>query len=211
KWSEVVDDVTRLAAHVRVQCEVPLCALDEMTGVRESQLKLAHLVPPGQAAGVVPVQMRGDHCVDFAGPDPQTLEVMEDVLRLAQRHLPRPLFAQLAANAGLANDHAAVDAGDEADACAVDHVVRVGWLLLLPKCFRHDAEHQAPVGFPVVGHQQVKLEVAQLHGAYMLPEMAASAIRTSGLTKDYGAGRGLFDLGLQVAPQEVFGYLGPNG
>jgi len=31
------------------------------------------------------------------------------------------------------------------------------------------------------------------------------------LTKDYGAGRGLFDLGLQVAPQEVFGYLGPNG
>ena|SRR5438105_842673 len=45
----------------------------------------------------------------------------------------------------------------------------------------------------------------------MLPEMAASAIRTSGLTKDYGAGRGLFDLGLQVAPQEVFGYLGPNG
>ncbi|HYL08998.1 MAG TPA: ABC transporter ATP-binding protein, partial [Candidatus Udaeobacter sp.] len=41
--------------------------------------------------------------------------------------------------------------------------------------------------------------------------MAAPAIRTSGLTKDYGAGRGLFDLALQVAPQEVFGYLGPNG
>jgi ABC-2 type transport system ATP-binding protein len=41
--------------------------------------------------------------------------------------------------------------------------------------------------------------------------VSAPAIRTSRLTKDYGAGRGLFDLELQVAPQEVFGYLGPNG
>src|SRR5438045_9609819 len=45
----------------------------------------------------------------------------------------------------------------------------------------------------------------------MLVEMALAAIRTSTLTKDYGAGRGLFDLDLQVAAQEVFGYLGPNG
>jgi ABC-2 type transport system ATP-binding protein len=41
--------------------------------------------------------------------------------------------------------------------------------------------------------------------------MAAPAIRTSRLTKDYGAGRGLFDLDLKIAAQEVFGYLGPNG
>src|SRR6202165_2486042 len=45
----------------------------------------------------------------------------------------------------------------------------------------------------------------------MLREMAASAIRTSKLSKDYGLGRGLFELDLEVAPQEVFGYLGPNG
>ena len=45
----------------------------------------------------------------------------------------------------------------------------------------------------------------------MLLEMAVAAIRTIALTKDYRAGRGLFDLDLQVAPQEVFGYLGPNG
>src|SRR5712691_8454422 len=45
----------------------------------------------------------------------------------------------------------------------------------------------------------------------MLAEMAASAIRTSRLTKDYGLGRGLFELDLQVSAQEVFGYLGPNG
>src|SRR5258708_39997790 len=57
----------------------------------------------------------------------------------------------------------------------------------------------------------MKFEVAQLHGAYMLREMAVSAIRTSKLSKDYGAGRGLFDLDLDVIPQEVFGYLGPNG
>ena len=57
----------------------------------------------------------------------------------------------------------------------------------------------------------MKFEVAQLHGAYMLREMAVSAIRTSKLSKDYGLGRGLFDLDLEVIPQEVFGYLGPNG
>ncbi|GAC1510356.1 MAG: ABC transporter ATP-binding protein [Candidatus Dormibacteraceae bacterium] len=45
----------------------------------------------------------------------------------------------------------------------------------------------------------------------MLREMAVAAIRTSKLSKDYGLGRGLFDLDLEVAPQEVFGYLGPNG
>jgi ABC-2 type transport system ATP-binding protein len=37
------------------------------------------------------------------------------------------------------------------------------------------------------------------------------AIQTEGLTKDYGGGRGLFDLDLEVAGGEVFGYLGPNG
>src|SRR5216683_70555 len=45
----------------------------------------------------------------------------------------------------------------------------------------------------------------------MLREMAVAAIRTSKLSKDYGLGRGLFELDLEVAPQEVFGYLGPNG
>jgi ABC-2 type transport system ATP-binding protein len=37
------------------------------------------------------------------------------------------------------------------------------------------------------------------------------AIKTQGLTKDYGGGRGLFDLDLEVTEGEVFGYLGPNG
>jgi ABC-2 type transport system ATP-binding protein len=45
----------------------------------------------------------------------------------------------------------------------------------------------------------------------MLRAMAVAAIRTSKLSKDYGLGRGLFELDLEVTPQEVFGYLGPNG
>src|SRR6202171_2061201 len=45
----------------------------------------------------------------------------------------------------------------------------------------------------------------------MLREMAVAAIQTSKLSKDYGLGRVLFELNLEVAPQEVFGYLGPNG
>jgi ABC-2 type transport system ATP-binding protein len=38
-----------------------------------------------------------------------------------------------------------------------------------------------------------------------------AAIDTSGLSKDYGTSRGLFDLSLQVEEGEVLGYLGPNG
>jgi ABC-2 type transport system ATP-binding protein len=38
-----------------------------------------------------------------------------------------------------------------------------------------------------------------------------AAISTHGLTKDYGRGRGVFDLDLEVAEGEIFGYLGPNG
>jgi ABC-2 type transport system ATP-binding protein len=45
----------------------------------------------------------------------------------------------------------------------------------------------------------------------MLREVAVAAIRTSKLSKDYGLGRGLFELDLDVAKQEVFGCLGPNG
>jgi beta-exotoxin I transport system ATP-binding protein len=41
--------------------------------------------------------------------------------------------------------------------------------------------------------------------------MTEPAIVTSGLSKDYGSGRGLFDLDLEVARGEVFGFLGPNG
>src|SRR5213594_1533555 len=37
------------------------------------------------------------------------------------------------------------------------------------------------------------------------------AIETKGLTKDYGNGRGIFDLDLGIAEGEVFGFLGPNG
>jgi ABC-2 type transport system ATP-binding protein len=36
-------------------------------------------------------------------------------------------------------------------------------------------------------------------------------ILASGLSKDFGSGRGLFDLDLEVARGEVFGFLGPNG
>lgn len=41
--------------------------------------------------------------------------------------------------------------------------------------------------------------------------MTEPAILTAGLTKDYGDGRGIFDLDLTVEPGEVLGYLGPNG
>ena len=38
-----------------------------------------------------------------------------------------------------------------------------------------------------------------------------SAMVMHGLTKDYGSGHELFDLDLEVAEGEVFGFLGPNG
>jgi ABC-2 type transport system ATP-binding protein len=38
-----------------------------------------------------------------------------------------------------------------------------------------------------------------------------NAIETSSLTKDFGSGRGIFDLDLAVSEGEVLGFLGPNG
>jgi ABC-2 type transport system ATP-binding protein len=40
---------------------------------------------------------------------------------------------------------------------------------------------------------------------------AGRAIATLGLSKNFGAGRGLFDLDLEVERGEIFGFLGPNG
>ena len=45
----------------------------------------------------------------------------------------------------------------------------------------------------------------------MLLQVAAPAIRTSGLTKDYGSGHGIFDLDLQVSAGVTFGLLGHEG
>jgi ABC-2 type transport system ATP-binding protein len=42
-------------------------------------------------------------------------------------------------------------------------------------------------------------------------QQAQPAIETKGLSKDYGSGRGLFDLDLVIEEGEVFGFLGPNG
>src|ERR1700736_3483334 len=42
-------------------------------------------------------------------------------------------------------------------------------------------------------------------------ERMTAALSTRGLSKDYGRGRGLFDLDLEVEEGEVLGYLGPNG
>lgn len=39
----------------------------------------------------------------------------------------------------------------------------------------------------------------------------AAVIAARGLSKDYGSGRGVFDLDLEVEQGEVFGFLGPNG
>jgi ABC-2 type transport system ATP-binding protein len=41
--------------------------------------------------------------------------------------------------------------------------------------------------------------------------VTVAAIRTSSLTKDYGGGRGLFELDLQVSVREAFGLLGLEG
>ncbi|MBM4434215.1 MAG: ABC transporter ATP-binding protein [Chloroflexi bacterium] len=45
----------------------------------------------------------------------------------------------------------------------------------------------------------------------MVRSARVPAIRASGLTKDYGLGRGVLDLDLTVEEGEVFGFLGPNG
>lgn len=38
-----------------------------------------------------------------------------------------------------------------------------------------------------------------------------SVIEIRNLTRDYGGGKGIFDVSFQVEKGEVFGFLGPNG
>ena len=58
--------------------------------------------------------------------------------------------------------------------------------------------------------EQVQLEVAKYHGANMHARMPARRSVPQNSPR-ITAWRGLFDLDLEVSPQEVFGYLGPNG
>ncbi len=41
--------------------------------------------------------------------------------------------------------------------------------------------------------------------------MYMSIIKLAHLTKDYGKGKGVFDVSLSITKGEVYGYLGPNG
>ncbi len=113
---------------------------------------------------MVPMQVRGDHCVDLVRSDAEPLQGMQQSLGLAQRDLQGALLAELGADAGLADDHLSVNPRDEADAGHVDHVVAVRGLLLLPQHLGHDAEHEAAVGLPSPGDEDVELQVTQPHG-----------------------------------------------
>jgi ABC-2 type transport system ATP-binding protein len=50
-----------------------------------------------------------------------------------------------------------------------------------------------------------------LPSAEAQPPIDHPVISVDGLTKDYGHGRGVFDVSFQVGKGEVFGFLGPNG
>ena len=41
--------------------------------------------------------------------------------------------------------------------------------------------------------------------------VSMSEIHIQNLTRDYGLGKGIFDISIQVEKGEVFGFLGPNG
>jgi ABC-2 type transport system ATP-binding protein len=41
--------------------------------------------------------------------------------------------------------------------------------------------------------------------------MTQAALKVNHLTKDFGHGRGIFDVNFEIHPGEVFGFLGPNG
>jgi len=45
----------------------------------------------------------------------------------------------------------------------------------------------------------------------MIPRVMPAAIAATGLTKDFGADHGIFDLDLEVHAGEAFGFIGPNG
>src|ERR1700730_5009992 len=150
--------------------EVPFLTLNDMPGAGEGQLVTAVRTPPGQPAGVVPVQMGCDHHVDLLGADPETAERREQPVRLPYPVAARQLLVQLGPDPGLADDHPAAMPDDYGHAGAPDQVVLVRGSLLLPEDFWHDAEEAAPVGAPAPGGHHVQLEVAQSHLDKVAPD-----------------------------------------
>ena len=59
--------------------------------------------------------------------------------------------------------------------------------------------------------ESVAERILRARACHDRPVPADAAISTHGLTKDFGEGRGLFGLDLEVARGEVMGFLGPNG
>src|SRR5438445_10882700 len=163
--SEVIEDVARLAAHIGVHRKIPLASLYEVTSAWKCELEGALLIAPREAPRMVPVQVRGDYRVDLIRAYAESLQCVQHSFGLAQPDLLGALLAELGPDARLADDDAPVLACDGAHDRAVDHVLAVRGFLLFPQDFGHDAEHQAAVGLPAVGEQEVKLEVAQLHCA----------------------------------------------
>ncbi|MGO9821569.1 MAG: ATP-binding cassette domain-containing protein [Solirubrobacteraceae bacterium] len=64
-----------------------------------------------------------------------------------------------------------------------------------------------PASVSAVGDNPARAQQRLQAGAVTV----APAIAIAGLSKDYGDGRGLFELELEVERGEVFGFLGPNG
>jgi hypothetical protein len=99
------------------------------------------------------MEMRGEHSVNLLRANPETLQAMQKTFRFAELDLLCPLLAELRADACLADYDSAVDARDDPDARALDHVVGVRGLLLFPQNLGHYAEHQAAIGLPAAGNE----------------------------------------------------------
>jgi len=70
------------------------------------------------------------------------------------------------------------------------------------------------VYFTLILYSPNNIGVYQLKGGKMSKELIderESVIKVKNLTKDYGSGRGVFDVSFEVKKGEVFGFLGPNG
>src|SRR5437879_5870430 len=131
--SEVIEDVARLAAHIRVHGKVPLASLYEVASAWKRELEGALLIAPREAARMVPVQVCGDYRVDLIRAYAESLQCVQHSFGLAQPDLLGALLAELGPDAGLADDDAPVLAGDEAHARPVEHAVAVRGCLLSPQ------------------------------------------------------------------------------
>ena len=157
---EVIEQIARAIALVRMRRVFPLAAADNVLGAWKARPQAPGRVALREAARMVEVEVRGEHEVDVFGREARLGQRVIEVSGAFDAVDVDELLAFLVAEPRVDN-HRARSTDDERSHRQNNSVALVGRRLLLPQGLRHDAEHRASVEAEEAVADRDELEVAQ--------------------------------------------------